>query len=385
LSIEKLRKIAEEGNSIHANIGNGASKISRILAQAEIWYEQHRPLLVRCNLKESTTHSPRSCVELAELTKAVDSSASDVALDLDEAVELKKLLKRTEDWFERVSMVAPKRSKRHCRATRSRFTVEDLVGLIEEASSLPVDTEEEVKRLQMHLSDIQTWRLQASHELEKIGLGFEQLRETINLAYGLPKEFSLDQFCKFQESNGESDCEQSDLKEADNRDSMEVDDPVCINESNEDVNSQTDTTSTAGSDDEANVFSHIEKGDSNVHLMIRELQKGAKGKGVITAEAEMADLLESVSRWCVRSLKYLSFPREIFDKRFFGAFDRFIKEGRELHGKSKEPARIPGDSSDGENIGVFWGVVVSDQLERLEILQAEREKFTAWCELANQT
>jgi hypothetical protein len=47
LSIEKLRNITEEGNSVHANIGNATSKISRILAQAESWYEQHKALLVR--------------------------------------------------------------------------------------------------------------------------------------------------------------------------------------------------------------------------------------------------------------------------------------------------------------------------------------------------
>jgi hypothetical protein len=98
----------------------------------------------------------------------------------------------------------------------------------------------------------------------------------------------------------------------------------------------------------------------------------------------MADLLESVSRWCLRSLKYLSSPREVFDKRFFGAFDRFIKEGHKLHEKAKTHAAEPDVETLGENLGSSWGDTVGDQLERLEILRSEREKFTDWCDLANQ-
>ena len=83
-------------------------------------------------------------------------------------------------------------------------------------------------------------------------------------------------------------------------------------------------------------------------------------------------------------MKYLSSPREIFDKRFFGAFNRFIKEGQDLHEKSKNPTIKSDDSTICENLGSCWGSLVSDQLERLAILRSEREKFTAWCELASQ-
>jgi hypothetical protein len=378
LSIEKLRQIAEEGISIHANIGNYTSKITRILAQAETWYEQYQHLLVRCNLEGFTNGSPPSCVELSEMTKAVESASSDVSLDLDEAVELKNMMEKIEKWIDRVSIVAPKRSKRHSRTTRSKFTVDDLVGLIEEASSLPVNTEDEVKRLQIQLSTVQTWRLQAAHELERIGSGFSQLRESINLAYGLPKDFCLSR--KFGEDDED---EKTDPEDVNNGDSMEVQESADVNNPCEDNLSHSDTASTAESEEDA-TFAQLEKGDDNVHRMIRELQKGAKGNGVVTSEAEMANLLESVSRWCLRSLKYLSSPREVFDKRFYGAFDRFIKEGHKLHEKAKKSGSELGVETLDENLGSSWRGIVGDQLERLEILRSEREKFTEWCDLANQ-
>ena len=383
ISIVNLRKIAEEGCSIHANIGNATTKISRILAQAEAWYQKHQSLLVRCNLDPSTPASPVSLVDLSEMVKAVESASATVSLDLDEAINLKNLRKRIDSWFERALVMAPKRSKRNGRATKAKATVEDLVNLIEEASSLPVDTAEELKRLQMQLSCVQTWRLEAAHQLERISSGFEQYRESINLAFGEPKEFSRDRSAKSEEESTASVDELASPVGSNSVD-IEVSGDSEPKEVSEDQMSQTETASTAESEQDIAVLSSFSKGDSNVHRMIKDLQKGAKESGVVTVEAELSEKLDVVSRWCALSLKYLDSPRDIFDKRFFGAFDRFVDEGKEHLEQSKNTDIKLEQAGLADALRASWGGVISDQLQRLNILLVERDQFTAWCDSASQ-
>jgi len=85
LSVKELRDIVQEGNAIYANMGNGLSKMSKILAQAESWYAEYQPLLVRCNLINSKPTPAGSLVQLPELKAATDAASWDVALDLEEA------------------------------------------------------------------------------------------------------------------------------------------------------------------------------------------------------------------------------------------------------------------------------------------------------------
>eukprot|EP00536_Pseudo-nitzschia_multiseries_P011588 jgi/Psemu1/206266/e_gw1.404.13.1 len=97
--------------------------------------------------------------------------------------------------------------------------------------------------------------------------------------------------------------------------------------------------------------------------------------------------MDSVSKWCTKSFKYLNAPREVFDKRYFGAFDRFIVEGKDLHKISSDGCihsngTLTNDLSNRLNRA--WGCVVNDQLKRLLILKAEREKFEDWCKRASK-
>ena len=96
ISISKLQRILGEGQSIHANLGNATSKVARILAQAETWYKKHESLLLRCssNSQQADGISRQQNVQIAELTEAVESAASGVSLDLDEALELKELAEK---------------------------------------------------------------------------------------------------------------------------------------------------------------------------------------------------------------------------------------------------------------------------------------------------
>lgn len=374
LSLAKLRAIVEAERSIFANIGNAACKISRILAQAEVWYEQHHSLLIRCNLESSGSKTGKSHVELAEMEKAVESAAADISLDLDEAVRLKDLVDEIRQWFNRVAIVAPQRSKRQNRTSRSSFTIDDLLELIEESSSFPVDVTGDLKRLQIQLSVIQTWRLHASHELQRIGSGFAELRESMTSAYGLPSEFRIDRFAKLVGVDDEGNGCEHENRNLSETGSLKDDSETAIGMAASDVLSL---------DGHQPARLSTEAGRSDVHRMIRDLHDGAKGNGVMTVEAELADLLERVSRWCLRSLKYMGSPREIYDRRFFGAFDRFIGEGNELVANYADQQR-KSVGTPYDCLTSNWSEMMADQLERLNVLRSDRAKFIQWCEVANK-
>lgn len=85
LSLSKLREIVAEEKQIFANIGLAAIKISRILTQADSWYEKHQPLLRRCNLEEPNTVVSKPIVDPTEMKNAVQAATSSISLDLEEA------------------------------------------------------------------------------------------------------------------------------------------------------------------------------------------------------------------------------------------------------------------------------------------------------------
>eukprot|EP00980_Cylindrotheca_fusiformis_P010998 scaffold2526_cov131-Cylindrotheca_fusiformis.AAC.14 len=378
LSLAKLRTIVEAERRIFANLGNAASKISRILAQSENWYKKYKSLLVKCNLEPLGGTDDQTRVELSEMEEAVESAEAEISLDLEEAVALKRLVEKTRKWFDRVAIVAPSRSRRQSRIGRSIFTVDDLIELIDESSGIPVEVESDVERLRMQLNAIQTWRLNTSHELQRIAYGFVELRESMTSAYGLPSEFRLDRFSKLAgwdgQGHGPEDESGRDFE------TVELEDQPLKTTGSVDMVS----SAALSSDTAAFIASgREEKGGSDVHRMIRDLRDSAKRNGVMTVEAEIADLLERVSRWCLRSLKYLNSPREVYDKRFFGAFDRFLGEGNELVEKY-ESNQKESERTSYESLASSWSGMVVDQLERLRVLRSDRAKFIQWCEVANK-
>ena len=256
--------------------------------------------------------------------------------------------------------------------------VEDLTTLIQEASRLPVDTEEGVQRLQLKLGSVESWQQEAGTELVKFADCFDQLRERLCLGFGNPKEFSLDQ--KFNEDDEEEEDDPDNL----NEDGMETE-ATSDQKSDPDVNGPpSDNMSIADSESDSESKFLFDMKDVNVHRMIKELLEGARLHGVITREAEATEILESVSHWFLKSVKYLTCSRDIFDKRYFGAFDRFIKEGQEIAEKSQGSWDSTFGKESWDSLGTRWGCAVQDQLDRLLILRAEREKFIDWCNLATQ-
>lgn len=381
ISIEKLRTIVEEGNAIYVNIGNTSSKICRILAQAETWCLEHDKILTRCNLLPSSLDGRKDqslfFLDILDIAKAVEAAKSDVALDLEEAMKLRELLQKVNEWRERVLLIAPKRSKRNGRAARSKFTVDDLVGLIQEAPLLPINTLEEVNRLQVQLSSVEIWRAQAVQLLEMIVMGFHQLHSFIDEEYGPASTFSIDRLL----NGDDSDSERSKAKSSDNN----LDDTIDVEElSNQAKRSGAEDCFTSGSEDD--VISTAQASDSNLDVLrlIKELQENAYDVIVTTEEGELGDLLDSVANWCIRSFKYLNSPRQVFDKRFVGAFDRFLSDGVSLRVQSSSGVVISDSPNLRERLGRAWGTVVSELLERLQMMKKVSEQHFEWCENAAQ-
>lgn len=383
-TIQQLRKIVQEGNSIYANIGSGAPKFSRMLAQAESWYDEYYPLFVRCNIRG--TAPANSVVQLKEIKAAVSVASSDVALPLKEAEELKKLVKKIEIWLCQASLVSGQ--KRQARGNSQVFTMDDLISLIDEAKTLPVNTEAEVAGLQQQCRIIKEWQLRSVDDLANIQVGFRYLREAINETYGPASEYKRDQSSESQ--GARKDPSSEDSSEADFvvlQDSMDCDEEK---KSTDETSSQCDATvSTVTSEQDMYALANLGSGDCNIHLLIKSFCNDSKFSScIVTPETETAAQLKIVARWCLRSLKYIENQQSIFDKRLFGAFDRIMTEGKGL----LKPSARNGEevNGDGDDSGVMdrlraeWANLVSDQLERLAVLFSDRNEYVAWCKKADQ-
>lgn len=375
LSLNTLRTIVNEGNSIHANIGNAIGKMTRILAQADGWVKENEPLLLTCKIipQEGSTAQPldKRFVTLEGMTAVSEAAGSEVSLDLDEAKQLLKLVEAVKDWSNRVANAAPKRSVRG-RGRKAKFTVDDIIGLIKEASNIPVDTTEDISRLQIQLSGVQEWRAKAREKLEEIANGFLKLRHVVDEMYGAPTEYS-----RIKSDKGES----NDEEKSDEKGETEVSEEKKVTE---DMSAEPASNGCSEQDNEG--IPNFGNWNCNVNHLIKAYRREAKAFGVASGEVEAAERLEKVSNWCVKSLKYLVNQRDVFDKRFFGAFDRFVGEGRVLispQETSNANAIIKlDDEAFTQKLNASWATFVKDQLQRLDVLVADREHFIAWCNSA---
>lgn len=378
-TIDQLRKIVQKGSAIHVNVGPVFSKFSRILAQAESWFEEHYPLFIRCNLGGVTPSN--SLVQLQELKTAISAASSDVSVSLKESKELKNLVDKIESWLYRASVASGQ--KRQTRGKTHVFTIDDLTKLIDEANAFPVDTKAEVVMLQEQYRLVQEWQLHAVNELKSILVGFKSLREAINETYGPASKYKRDRASESQidrENGAEYISEVDDLTL---QDSMDCDDDK---KSTNVTSSQCDASiSTSISEQDMIGLANLRGGDSNIHSLIKSFCNDANFSCILTPETESASELKKVSRWCLRSLKYIKNSQDIFDKRFFGAFDRFVAEGRSLlYPFEGSTRKAKSEDSLGlvDRLRSEWLMIVSDQLERLAVLLADRKEYVIWCNKA---
>ncbi|CAJ1967160.1 unnamed protein product [Cylindrotheca closterium] len=363
LSISKLREIVAEEKEIFANLGPAAVKMARILTQAEHWYNEHRPLLQRCNLEERNEIATKPIVDPAEMKNAVQAATSSISLDLEEAMALKKLAERIQHWFGQVGTVVKPKSKKQYQ----KFTVDEILELINESTTLPINVENEVLELRSHLRAVEEWKSHATKDLDEIGTSFLKIQEKMIAAYGPPSKFNIDLLVKNSDWGAESTGNESEQKE-----------PL------EDNGVESATSTLEASSTKDGPPDVIAQHDcSGERTTIQKLQAEARDIGVATIEAELLDLFDGISKWWLRSLKYLKSPREVFDKRYFGAFDRFTDDGDRLVSTCTTYEKKCIDSAEG-SCESTWSNFVIAQLDRMKILRSERAKFVAWCDQAKE-
>ena len=151
-------------------------------------------LLQRCGVEfggkaDTTSMNP---VSIDEVNSAIESAAKELAVDLDEVKVLKEMADQSQDWFDQALKFAPKRNKRVVgskKDTVKKCTLDTVISLIESASSIPMDTTADVGRLQLLLSDVQSWRLESQMKIKDIASVINSLVHERNKFYGEPGKF----------------------------------------------------------------------------------------------------------------------------------------------------------------------------------------------------
>lgn len=373
-----------EGNSIHANIGTAITKLSRISAQADAWYLKYTSVIVRSGLSKEE-ESPFGLVTLVEMNEAVAAAAKDVSLDLEEALAIKDLAKRAQQWMDKVILAAPKRTKR--KGIKNRFTIDDLLQLIEEAKALPIPTCDYIDRLNAQLDHVYAWRMKAQEELKDIAEGFESLRLGISGIYGQPEDFFRDGSNVLNVVSESPSTLANDVVLGSNIAPMDREPEGSSNGENAsraetESFSQTDL-SIAGMDD-VDLWSRVGGEGDSVFRLVEKLLCDARQTGICTPEEETAGQLEMISKWCLKSLKFLNSPGSIYDKKNYSIFDKFIVNGSELSSQNGIIKTTLDVDESSRMLRSRWAALVGDQLTRLTNLQIFRDKFISWSKEAQQ-
>mmetsp|Transcript_7974 Transcript_7974/g.11791 ORF Transcript_7974/g.11791 Transcript_7974/m.11791 type:complete len:1472 (+) Transcript_7974:701-5116(+) len=404
ISVKKLRQIVDEANAIPANLGNAMIKINRIFSQAEKWMEKHHRILVRCGIDCSVVRktlpppsqaSGGTWATRVELQNAVSTAASDVPVDLEEALELQHILDKVQDWFDRATIVAPKRSTRMRKnrgsAAQEKYSLDELSSLVEEASILPVDTGEELERLKIQLSMVQSWQLQAQRDMRDITNTFHVMRKERTACYGAP-----DRFQKRNNVFDEASGLPGPVKVPSALKAIGGNSGNCTASSPESGAGMATTTQRVDSPSKMAAavpatkrlmvnYSKVQpliNVEKSVHKMIATLLKSARSIGARTAEERIAELLEKVSPWCVRASCIIASPDEVFEKKYFKELDNFIQDAEKLLALRENT--IEKESQNFEDTTLIrdlcdsWSFVISDEKVRLETIRERRDEFQDW-------
>lgn len=346
ISIRELRKLDEDGDRIPINLGTAKAKVNRFLVQAETWYALHRTLLFDAGLEpvEGSSDSSSEGVTLDQLKSAMDDANNGIAFDLEEVDKLSDLIEKLETWYEQVT-IATGVGKRRFRGKKTAYTVEVLESLINESADLPVDTSESVEMLKDLVASVHEWRKQTSLKLNAAAKGIDELRQSILSVHGNADSFSRGMNLRNEEN------------------SKLAKEPAAKDHDVEMSDYEPDPT---------------EKHLNSVESMIQGFAREASLSSVTTPEMEVVSDLENLSRWASRSIKYLSYHDEFFDKRFYGAVDRFMAEGHDLIQKFTTPCVELVESLHALNESCV--ALLNDQICRMSVLLKERNEFSSWCE-----
>jgi len=344
-----------EANSIPANLGSSLSKVNRMHSDAKSWIDEHEALLKNCgiqwnktNTNESPLHAQKQNIFIDDVNKAIDVARNDLSFNLEEVEKLKALASQSQGWFDRALEFTAKRNKRSINAKKdyaNKHTFQEVMSLIDNADTIPMDTSKDLERLQVLLSDVKAWRLRAQIALREIGHSFSSLREERNEYYGNPMNF---------------------LQPVDSMDSTD---------------SKMETIAPPSESDLGPMSSN---GDVVMCKLVSNLVDSTEEITVRSTEEKITRKLEIVSQWCKKVALIISSHTEVYvDKRWKNDLDILISEGENLTIWNELDSELEVDTKDMELIDSLKSNVSSlifDDIERLKILRIRRDKFYEWCE-----
>lgn len=358
--------MVEIGEKSPVNLGSAFGKVTRILARAEEWLQDHRVVLAACGNKavnseikstdnDATKPKPFS-LSLTQLNAAIDA-ASDLPCDLDDVNELRAMVDKFQYWTDQASLVVPKRqTKRNTRGkcaktgdVKSKHSLQELIDLIEEASLLPNDINEDVDRLKTQLNDVQSWRLQAQCDLRGIITGFNIL--SVERKAFIAKEASK----LFPDSPAENT-------------SQDIGETICPNRT------KFNHTPTKF----VKVEVSTEKVDMKVNRLVSLLLDSTKTMPIYTIEEKLATFLDEVLSWCSKAAAVT--PDEVLGQDILKQISIFIEQGDELMKREINSPDINADDIDELLVDLrsSWKSVVEVEQSRLKNLEKRGFAFREW-------
>ena len=378
ISFSKLEEIVNEAKGIPVNLGNSSIKINRMYAEAKTWFDEYKPLLVKCGIQLEKVVNESDCsqqkVSIDEVNKAIEVATNDVTTDLEEVKQLEVLVSQSQDWFDSALEFAPKRNKRTVRSKKdlqNKHSIQQVVSLIDRAGTIPMDTSKDLERLRMLLSDVKSWRLQAQVKLREITAAFGSLREVRIRYYGSPD--------RFLEAAIEKEHEQVHIEEETEAVDNDIE-SLCAN------GNQSDSEESSIRSPSKSNFTN---GGNNVYKIVSNLVKSAEVMSIYSFEEEVAEKLLIISKWCKKAALLIASHTDVYiNKRWKKDLDSLICEGEGL--------RVWNDDTDftsktdteemvlltnlKKNVDSF----ISGDIERLKILRIHRDNFYSWCDKANK-
>lgn len=387
MPLSKLQTIVEEVNKIPMNVGNSATKMIRLFAQAEEWMEKYYHLLKLCGIECSYIPSSvdrdldlTETAKIDQLQEAVSEADSELSVDLEEVIKLKEIARTTQSWIDRAAVFYSEtptsatsvKKKRSANNSDDRLTMEEMESLITEASALKVDVSKELSLLKIEQSKVQAWRLHMQQAIKEIISSFGKYsQERSSLCSG--------DFGKNCASDAISQSGKPDQPEAVPSNTMRQN--VTRQQSRSRSNSiATDDNGKSGT------ATPLPTGvvEQNAFPLVTTFLKSTKSMKILTPESLLSDELGDSMSWLTKSFKYLSSRIEAYDRKNSSALDKLIKSGQSLLKFRSSVKEIPEDPPLVDSLRDCWASVVNNDLDMLVDLKDKRSKFFDWCEKADE-
>lgn len=360
--MSKLHAIAEEVSKIPLNLGNPATRMSRIYSQAETWIGNYYALMKRCGVECSyvppsvdTSVEAMELLNIVDLDEAVSDADSDIPFDLSEVVEMRNILEKAQSWKDKATAIAPSDDDAPKKGGKEKHSLEEITELLQEAPTIIVDIAADVDRLLAVQETVESWRIMARQNLRDIISAFNQLQNDQSTSTGS------------NSAAGPTSIESATRIEA------------AASLSNSERPSS-DSNITGSSIADATL---VENGSNTAFALVSKFIKSVKSMTVETQEGNIAEELSEVISWFTRASKMIDSAAEVYDKRNFTKLDKIIQSGQKLI-KFTRMKVIAEDTTLIYDLRESWAAAVKGDIERLLDLQRKRDTFLEWCKKADE-